>query len=97
MFFNNGQSFAGLSANTFFYNFTTASAMMFGRFRLAIPVLALAGLFARQLNTPPSSGTLRTDSPLFALALMATMLIVAGLSYFPALTLGPILEQLLWR
>jgi K+-transporting ATPase ATPase A chain len=94
-FANNGQSFAGLNANTLFYNVTTAVAMVFGRFALAIPAIALAGLFARQLNSPPSSGTLRTDSLPFGLALTATVLIVAGLSYFPALTLGPILEQLL--
>jgi K+-transporting ATPase ATPase A chain len=94
-FANNGQSFAGLNANTPFYNITTAIAMMFGRFALAIPALALAGMFASQINRPPSSGTLRTDSLAFGITLTATVLIVAGLSYFPALTLGPILEHLL--
>lgn len=76
------------------YNITTAIAMMFGRFALAIPALALAGLFARQGKTPPSAGTMRTDSLAFGVALTAMVLIVAGLSYFPALTLGPLLEQL---
>jgi K+-transporting ATPase A subunit len=77
--------------------FDSAIAMIFGRFALAIPALALAGLFARQKNTPPSAGTLRTDSAAFGMALTATVLIVAGPSYFPALTLGPILEQLMSR
>ena len=94
-FANNGQNFAGLSANSFFYNATTAIAMLFGRFALAVPALALAGLFARQTNTPASAGTLRTDSFIFGLTLTATVLIVAGLSYFPALALGPVLEHLM--
>jgi len=93
-FTNNGQTFASLSANTVFYNVTTAIAMMVGRFALAIPALALASLFARQPNTPPTAGTLKTDSISFGLTLTATILIVGGLSYFPALTLGPILEHL---
>ncbi|MBZ5531861.1 MAG: potassium-transporting ATPase subunit KdpA [Acidobacteriia bacterium] len=96
-FANNGQNFAALSANTVFYNLTTTVAMLLGRFALAAPALGLAGLVATQKSTPPSAGTLRTDSPLFALALTATILIVAGLCYFPALTLGPILEHLLFR
>lgn len=87
-FANNGQNFAGLSANSLFYNVTMAIAMLLGRFALAVPALALAGLFARQKNTPTSSGTLRTDSFTFGLTLTATLLIVAGLSYFPALALG---------
>jgi potassium-transporting ATPase potassium-binding subunit len=96
-FANNGQAFAGLNANTLFYNLTTAVAMMFGRFALAIPALALAGLFAKQRNTPPSGGTLRSDSFAFALTLILAILIVAGLSYFPALTVGPILEHLMLK
>jgi potassium-transporting ATPase potassium-binding subunit len=96
-FANNGQNFAGLNANTPFYNLTTAIAMLLGRFALAIPALALAGRFVVQQTRPPSAGTLRTDSFPFALTLTATILIVAGLSYFPALTVGPILEQLLHR
>jgi potassium-transporting ATPase potassium-binding subunit len=94
-FANNGQNFAGLSANTPFYNVTTALAMMLGRFALAVPALALAGLFAKQKNVPASVGTLRTDSFAFGVTLTAAILIVAGLSYFPALTVGPILEHLL--
>jgi len=91
---NNGQSFAGLSANTSFYNLTTALAMMVGRFGLAIPVLALAGRFARQPSKPVTAGTLPTDTPLFAGLLVATILIVSALSYLPVLALGPVVEQL---
>jgi K+-transporting ATPase ATPase A chain len=96
-FANNGQNFAGLNANTVFYNLTTAIAMLFGRFALAAPALGLASLLAKQKNTPISIGTMRTDSLTFGIALAATILIVAGLSYFPALTLGPILEHRLLR
>ena len=95
-FANNGQSFAGLSANTVFYNLTTALAMMVGRFGLAIPALAFAGLFARQKITPSSSGTLPTDSLSFGVVLTAFVLIVTALSYLPALALGPVLERLLF-
>ncbi len=96
-FANNGQNFAGLNANSLFYNATTSIAMMLGRFALAVPALALAGLFARQKIVPSSAGTLRTDSFTFAVTLTAIVLVVAGLNYFPALTLGPILERLLFR
>jgi K+-transporting ATPase ATPase A chain len=92
---NNGQNFAGLSANSPFYNITTALAMMIGRFGLAVPALALAGHFARQGRRPVTIGTLRTDSPAFGVLVMATALIVVGLSYFPVLTLGPIIEHLI--
>jgi len=91
---NNGLSFAGLSANTPFYNVTTAMAMMAGRFGLAIPALALAGRFARQRRKPVTAGTLPTDTPLFALLTVATILIVGALSYLPVLALGPLVEQL---
>ena len=93
---NNGQSFAGLSANTVFYNLTTALAMMAGRFGLAIPALAFAGLLARQKNTPSSSGTLPTDSLSFGILLTASLITVTALSYLPALALGPVLERLLF-
>ena len=93
-FANNGQSFAGLSANTTFYNLTTALAMMAGRFGLAIPALAFAGLFARQKNTPSSLGTLPTDGLSFGLLLTTCLIIVTALSYLPALALGPVLERL---
>src|SRR5271165_2254995 len=91
---NNGQNFAGLNANLAFYNLTTAIAMMVGRFGLAVPALALAGLFASQQPTPVSAGTLPTNSLSFAVLLTSTALIVSALSYFPALALGPLLEHL---
>ncbi|MGA7379676.1 MAG: potassium-transporting ATPase subunit KdpA [Terriglobales bacterium] len=95
-FANNGQSFAGLSANTVFYNLTTAFAMMAGRVGLAIPALAFAGLFARQKNTPSSLGTLPTDSLSFGILLTVCLITVTALSYLPALALGPVLERLLF-
>jgi len=91
---NNGQSFAGLSANTTFYNLTTSVAMMVGRFGLAIPALALAGLFAQQARRWGGEGAIRTDTVTFAGLLLAVALIVCGLCFFPALTLGPVLEHL---
>jgi potassium-transporting ATPase potassium-binding subunit len=96
-FANNGQSFAGLSANAPFYNLTTALAMMAGRFALAIPALGFAAYFARQRTTPSSSGTLPTHSFLFGVLLTASLIIMVALSYLPALALGPILERLLFR
>jgi len=95
-FANNGQSFAGLSANTPFYNLTTALAMMVGRFGLAIPALALADLFGRQRSTPSSVGTLPTHSFSFGVLLTTCLIIMVALSYLPALALGPILERLLF-
>jgi potassium-transporting ATPase potassium-binding subunit len=95
-FANNGQTFAGLSANTAFYNLTTGMAMMAGRFGLAIPALAFAGLFARQKITPTSSGTLPTDSLSFGILLTASVITVTALSYLPALALGPVLERLVF-
>ena len=95
-FANNGQSFAGLSANTPFYNLTTASAMMVGRFGLAIPALAFAALFARQRNTPSSVGTLPTHSFAFGVLLTTCLITMVALSYLPALALGPVLERLLF-
>jgi K+-transporting ATPase ATPase A chain len=92
---NNGQNFAGLSANSVFYNVSTALAMMVGRFGLGIPALALAGLFAGQLRRTTTEGAVRTDTFTFGVLLVATALIVMGLSFFPALTLGPVLEHLL--
>jgi K+-transporting ATPase ATPase A chain len=94
-FANNGQSFASLSANTPFYNLTTALAMMAGRFGLAIPALAFAALFGRQRNTPSSSGTLPTHSFVFGVLLTVCLIIMVALSYLPALALGPVLERLL--
>ncbi|MFZ0938071.1 MAG: potassium-transporting ATPase subunit KdpA [Candidatus Sulfotelmatobacter sp.] len=94
-FANNGQSFASLSANTRFYNLTTALAMMVGRFGLAIPALSFAALFGRQRNTPSTSGTLPTHSFLFGVLLTACLITMVALSYLPALALGPVLERLL--
>ena len=87
---NNGQSFAGLSTNSAFYNVTTALAMLVGRFGLSVPALALAGVLARQGRKPVT----RADTPTFAVLLVATTLIVAALGYFPALALGPIVDHL---
>src|SRR5271157_2712274 len=95
-FANNGQSFAGLNANTPFYNLTTVLAMMVGRFGLAIPALALASLFGRQKSTPSSSGTLPTHSLLFGVLLTTCLITMVALSYLPALALGPVLERLLF-
>jgi K+-transporting ATPase ATPase A chain len=96
-FANNGQTFAGLSANSPFYNVATALAMLAGRFALAIPALALAGRFARQGRRPMTAGTLPTDSLAFVVVLIGTALIVGALSYFPAMALGPIVEHLLLK
>ena len=92
---NNGQNFAGLNANTAFYNISTAVAMVAGRFGLAIPTLALAGLFAQQGRKPIREGVILTDTPLFAGLVIGAALIVGALSYFPALALGPVVEHLL--
>jgi K+-transporting ATPase ATPase A chain len=94
---NNGQSFAGLATNSVFYNLSTAIAMMAGRFGLAIPALALAGCFAAQGRRPTTLGTLPAYTMTFGVLVVATALIVGLLSYFPALTLGPILEHLLMK
>jgi K+-transporting ATPase ATPase A chain len=94
-FANNGLSFAGLNANTIFYNGTTAVAMILGRYLLTIPALLLAGQVAAQRRTQSTAGTLPTDSFLFLAMLVGMVLIFAGLSYLPALTLGPIAEHVL--
>jgi len=96
-FANNGQAFASLSANTPFYNLSTSLTMLAGRFGLAIPALAMAGLFGRQRNTPSTSGTLPTHSFSFGVLLAACLVIMVALSYLPALALGPVLERLLFE
>ena len=93
-FANNGQVFAGLSTNSLFYNATTVIAMLLGRFGLAVPALAFAGLFARQTNRPMTPGKFKTDSLLFASVIVGTALIVVALTYLPAVALGPIIEHL---
>ena len=92
---NNGSAFAGLNANTVFYNLTLGIGMLIGRFGIIIPVLAIAGNMARKNITPSSAGTFRTDNGLFSGLLIAVILIVGGLTFFPALSLGPIVEHLL--
>jgi K+-transporting ATPase ATPase A chain len=92
---NNGSAFAGLNANTVFYNLTLGFGMLIGRFGIIIPVLAIAGSMAKKNITPSSAGTFHTDNWLFVGLLIAVILIVGGLTHFPALSLGPIAEHLL--
>ena len=92
---NNGSAFAGLSGNTNFYNFIGASAMLFGRFWLAIPTLALAGSLAAKKKATPGAGTLSTTSSLFIVWLIAIVILVGALNFVPALALGPVIEHLL--
>jgi K+-transporting ATPase ATPase A chain len=91
---NNGSAFAGLNANTPSYNFSLALAMLFGRFWVKVPVLAIAGSLVAKKQTPVSAGTLPTHTPLFALLLVGVILLVGALTFIPALALGPIVEQL---
>jgi K+-transporting ATPase ATPase A chain len=91
---NNGQTMAGLSANTLFYNITTIVSMLLGRFGLAIPALALAARFGAQGPRPEHRGTLRVDTPSFMVVMVVTALAVTGLSFLPMLALGPIAEAL---
>jgi K+-transporting ATPase ATPase A chain len=90
---NNGSAFAGLSANTVFYNTTLAFAMLIGRFLMVIPALAIAGSLARKRILPPSAGTFPTHGLQFVLLVSGVILIVGGLTYFPALSLGPVVEH----
>ncbi len=91
---NNGSAFAGLSANTPFYNTTLAAAMMIGRFFMIVPMLAIAGSLAAKKIVPPSRGTFPTHGPLFVCLLVGVVLIVGGLTFLPALALGPVTEHL---
>ncbi len=92
---NNGSAFAGIGANNPFYNLTGGIAMLIGRFFLAIPTLALAGSLAKKKKTPESAGTLPTHTPLFIAWLITVVILVGALNFFPALALGPIVENLL--
>jgi K+-transporting ATPase ATPase A chain len=92
---NNGSAFAGLNANTNWYNLTLAFNMLAGRFFMKVPMLALAGNLALKKSVPPSSGTFPVNTPLFTVLLVGVVLIVGALTFFPALSLGPILEHLL--
>lgn len=93
---NNGSAFAGLSANTPYFNLALSFAMLVGRFGVIVPVLAIAGSLARKKFCPSGPGTFRTDGGTFVLLLVAVILIVGGLTFFPALALGPIVEHFLW-
>ncbi|HET6900731.1 MAG TPA: potassium-transporting ATPase subunit KdpA [Vicinamibacteria bacterium] len=90
---NNGSAFAGISANTPWYNTTLGLDMLFGRFWMVLPALALAGSLAGKKVAPPGPGTLPTNGPLFAALLVGVVLIVGALTYFPALSLGPVVEH----
>ena len=92
---NNGSAFGGLNGNTMWYNTTTATAQLLGRFFMIIPVLAIAGNLAKKKIVPESAGTFPVTGGLFAGLLVSTILIVGALTFFPALSLGPILEHLL--
>ncbi len=91
---NNGSAFAGITASTWWYDTTIGIAMLIGRFLLIVPVLAIAGSMALKHSSPPSKGTFPTHTPLFVSLVVGIVAIVAGLTFFPALALGPIVEQL---
>ena len=91
---NNGSAFGGLTGNTFFYNLTLASAMFVGRFFMIIPAMAIAGSLAAKKSIPPSAGTFPTTGGLFIGLVVGVILIIGGLTFFPALALGPIVEHL---
>jgi K+-transporting ATPase ATPase A chain len=92
---NNGSAFAGLSGNTLWYNTAGAITMLVGRFLMIVPMLAIAGNLAQKKYVPPSLGTFPVTTPLFTVLLIGVILIVGALTFFPALSLGPILEHLL--
>ena len=94
---NNGSAFAGISANTLWYNTTIGIAMLVGRFMMIIPMLAMAGNLARKKIVPPSLGTFPVTTPLFTTLLVSVIVIVGALTFFPVLSLGPIVEELLMR
>ena len=94
---NNGSAFAGLNANTWWYNVALGWDMLAGRLLMMIPVLALAGNLARKKSIPPSSGTFQVNTGLFAVLLVGVIVILGALTFFPALSLGPILEHLLLK
>jgi len=94
---NNGSAFAGLSANTHWYNYSLGVAMFFGRFMMIVPMLAVAGNLARKKIVPASAGTFPVTTPLFTVLLIGVILIVGALTFFPVLSLGPVLEHLLLR
>jgi K+-transporting ATPase ATPase A chain len=92
---NNGSAFAGISANTPWYNTALGLTMLIGRFWMIVPALAIAGIMAGKTAVPPSAGTLPTTGPLFSALLVGVILIVGALTFFPALSLSPIVEHFL--
>lgn len=94
---NNGSAFGGLNANTLWYNTTVGLAMLVGRFLMIVPVLAIAGNLARKKIVPPSLGTFPVTTPSFVVLLVSVILIVGALTFFPVLSLGPIVEHLLMQ
>ena len=94
---NNGSAFAGISANTQWYNSSIGMAMLIGRFFIIIPVLAIAGNLGRKKFVPPTVGTFPVTSPLFATLLVSVIVIVGALTFFPVLSLGPIVEHFLMQ
>ena len=94
---NNGSAFAGISANTLWYNSAIGAAMLVGRFFMIIPMLAIAGNLASKKTVPPSLGTFPVTTPLFTMLLVSVIMIVGALTFFPALSLGPIVEHLLMQ
>jgi K+-transporting ATPase ATPase A chain len=94
---NNGSAFAGLNANTWWYNVAIGWTMLVGRFLMMVPVLALAGNLAQKKSVPPSPGTFPVNTALFAVLLVGVIVIVGALTFFPALSLGPVLEHLLLK
>jgi K+-transporting ATPase ATPase A chain len=94
---NNGSAFAGLNANTVFYNLTLGIVMLIGRFGIIIPVMVMAGSLAQKKVTPVSSGTFKTDNWLFIVLLIGVIIIIGGLTHFPSLALGPVMEHLLLK
>jgi K+-transporting ATPase ATPase A chain len=90
---NNGSAFAGLTANSVFYNVTLALAMLIGRFAIIVPMLAIAGSLAAKKQVPASAGTLPTDGGLFVALVVAVVLVFGGLTFLPSLVLGPIAEH----
>jgi K+-transporting ATPase ATPase A chain len=94
---NNGSAFGGLTGSTQWFNTTLALCMLVGRFFLMIPALAIAGSLGRKQPVPPSAGTFPTDTPLFGALLGGVVVIVVGLTYFPVIALGPIVEHLVGK
>jgi K+-transporting ATPase ATPase A chain len=92
---NNGSAFAGLTGNTVYYNVTGAFAMMIGRYAMIVPILAIAGSLAGKRRVAPSLGTFPTTGPIWIGLLIGVIVIVGALTFFPALALGPIVDQLL--